>query len=172
MFWYFRGLVNYVNFFGRERRISYFTFFIFHVLIAYVMFWVDIIVLGNDSLKVLVYYLIFTAMPVLAIRVRRVHDVGYSSIWAFFPVISTVILFLDSEKKENRYGVSPKYRVRENDNDDKKQDEAQKDFQTETINKFPGAISSQKIFREPHVQKETTQSQAHISQHPISQPEK
>ena len=42
------------------------------------------------------------------VRLRRIHDVGKSVVWFFIPVVSSVLLFFDSQDEENKWGLDPK----------------------------------------------------------------
>lgn len=60
---------------------------------------------------------IICLIPLLAVSVRRLHDIGYSAWYLLFgliPFVGWVILIIffcmDSEEKSNKYGPSPKYR--------------------------------------------------------------
>jgi uncharacterized membrane protein YhaH (DUF805 family) len=60
-------------------------------------------------------YVFATFIPLLAVSVRRLHDINRSGWWflVFFIPLANLILFLvviseDSQPSENRYGPNPK----------------------------------------------------------------
>lgn len=117
---------NGFNFSGRCRRRDYWVFTLVNIIVMCVMAVVP---------PVLFIYGCLTVIPLLALIVRRLHDVGYSGGWVgllvvsggmlatdaviiglLFTAISAFVLFvftfLDSEKGTNRYGADPKARDR------------------------------------------------------------
>lgn len=133
---------NYVNFSGRARRSEYWYFSLFDVIVGIITYFTPsptIEVWGLPvSLLYCLYYLVFF-LPVLAVSVRRLHDIGKSgwniltlylmpllAIFIFatsnpylmlgwviggiiYLICLTIWLCRDSEE-ENDYGPSPKYK--------------------------------------------------------------
>lgn len=104
---------NFANFNGRASREEYWLFFLFNMIFSVVAFIVDSI-LGTGMVIYLLYLIILT-IPHLAVFVRRMHDIGKSGVWFFIgiiPIIGAIwlliLLFKESESKENQYGPVPK----------------------------------------------------------------
>ena len=120
MNWYLQVLKKLAVFKGRSRRKEFWMF----TLLNYIFFIVAMI-LGNilgtaikDVGHGLFYVLYaFVVLTMLAVSVRRLHDVGKSG-WmiliALFPIIGwiwlLVLLITDSQPGENQYGSNPKGR--------------------------------------------------------------
>ena len=129
---------NYVKFNGRSRRSEFFYFYTIISPILYILFLLYTILTIKDA-KVtctfsgfsyefdLAHYqiyfwlaliiMIITFLPLLGLKVRRLHDTGNPGflilISVLIPIFGEMILLclwcMDSEKKENKYGPSPKY---------------------------------------------------------------
>jgi uncharacterized membrane protein YhaH (DUF805 family) len=113
MNWYLEALKKYAVFSGRARRMEYWMFHLFQVLIAGVLIAVETM-LGGGSLLASLYSLA-TLLPSIAVSVRRLHDTGRSGWWMLIglvPVIGSIVLLvfmvLDSEPQANQYGPNPK----------------------------------------------------------------
>ncbi|MDR2554799.1 MAG: DUF805 domain-containing protein [Fibromonadaceae bacterium] len=120
--YYIKVIKNYVNFKGRARRKEYWGFFLFNFIIGIALaFFGGVIsgIAGDDegTLGVVLYYLyIFaTALPGIAVLIRRLHDTGKSGwLWllAFIPIVGVIIILIwtctNSQSGENKYGPNPK----------------------------------------------------------------
>jgi uncharacterized membrane protein YhaH (DUF805 family) len=114
MNWYLDALKNkYATFSGRARRTEYWMFFLFYILIALAIGFVEAFIHLGGILSIL--YGLAMLVPSLAVTVRRLHDTARSGWWiliALIPVIGTIILLifmvLDSTPGENGYGPNPK----------------------------------------------------------------
>jgi uncharacterized membrane protein YhaH (DUF805 family) len=111
--WYLGALKKYAVFSGRARRMEYWTFHLFQLLIAGVLIVVETR-LGGWGLAATLYSSA-TFVPSVALTVRRLHDTGRSGWWmliSFVLVIGSIVLFvlmvLDGEPQANRYGPNPK----------------------------------------------------------------
>ena len=112
---------KYFCFKGRARRSEYWWFSLFCV-IPYAL--LSMLVLADeDGIAAPVLILLWSVVifiPSLAAQVRRLHDRGKSGwivILEFIPYLGWLVgLFVfgvtlcDSDRKENKYGPSPKYR--------------------------------------------------------------
>lgn len=111
MSWYIKVMKNYFNFNGRARRIEYWMFYWYYFLFALVAAILDG-VLGTASIFIGINMLAHM-IPLLAVTVRRLHDIGKSGWWfliGFIPLGNIVLLvftFLDSGE-DNKYGPNPK----------------------------------------------------------------
>ena len=132
---------NYFNFKTRTRRSEFWAFYIIYLIVIVALFLPGIIFCviyideTNNKLTVdfptglFVFFVIgfilsiLLLIPNIAIRVRRLHDVGKSGYWFFLyftgiGAIYLLILFLsDSQSESNEYGPSPKYVVMLNPQD-------------------------------------------------------
>lgn len=119
MNWYFEVLKKYAVFSGRARRKEYWIFFLFNVIIAFVLGFIDGIIglagksgIGLGPLSGL--YVLSTLIPGIAVAARRLHDTNRSAWWLLLglvPLINLVLLIFmcqDSRQGENRYGSNPK----------------------------------------------------------------
>ena len=120
---------KYVDFSGRARRSEYWWFYFLNVIISAFMI-VGMIVMAENQGSYwkdewyyvgLVFFIssliacLATALPGLAVFVRRMHDIGKSG-WLFLigiiPYIGFIILIIllvqDSEPNSNKYGECPK----------------------------------------------------------------
>ena len=132
MNWYLKVLKNYGVFNGRSRRKEYWLFAIFNVIFMIVFTLLDNIlgttikieefkinsILQPEGLYCGVLNFIYAfalIVPGLAVKVRRLQDVGKSGWYLFivfipiYGVIRLIVLFCtDGEVGENKYGPNPK----------------------------------------------------------------
>lgn len=119
MNWYLEVLKKYAVFSGRARRKEYWFFILFHLIISFVLGFVDGLVgtfnadLGLGLLGGI--YALAVIIPSIAVSVRRLHDTDRSGWWILIclvPIIGAIVLLvfmvLDSKPGENRYGPYPK----------------------------------------------------------------
>lgn len=113
MNWYLEVLRKYAVFDGRARRMEYWMFMLFNLVITVVLAIVEGF-LGSAGLVGALYGLA-VLIPGIAVSVRRLHDTNRSGWWlliAFVPIIGTIVLlvfmFLDSQPGSNQYGPNPK----------------------------------------------------------------
>jgi len=100
MNWYLDGWKNAVNFEGRSRRSAYWMFYLLNVIV-FVALTVVSKALGN------VYNLV-SILPLIALGIRRMHDVGRSGWYILIPFYNIVLLCTDGDAEENAYGPNPK----------------------------------------------------------------
>jgi len=125
MEYYFKAIHNYSKFTGRSTREDFWMFQLFNCLIFIGLFFIAIGAgsltdsLGEWPLTIafifMGLYFLFILMPSIALRVRRLHDIGLSG-WLYlliFVPLGGLALFvmscIDSERRANKYGPSPKY---------------------------------------------------------------
>lgn len=109
MRYYVDVLKNYVKFDGRARREEYWFFTLFSFLVAVVL-----TLISAGTLDIIYSLAVF--LPSLAVAARRLHDTNRSAWWlliGLIPLIGIIVLIVffvfDSDKEENRFGLSPKY---------------------------------------------------------------
>jgi uncharacterized membrane protein YhaH (DUF805 family) len=115
MNWYTAVLKKYAVFNGRARRKEYWMFVLFNVIIALVLFILELI---TNSLAITVLYYIYglaVLVPSLAVTVRRLHDTNRTGWWIFIglvPFVGEIILLVfvatDGNSGDNQYGPDPK----------------------------------------------------------------
>ena len=119
MSWYLEVLKKYAVFNGRARRMEYWMFILFNIIITVVLALIDYLT-GTFSPRAGVgllggLYALAVLIPSLAVTVRRLHDIGRTGWWiliGLIPVIGGIVLLifmvLDSESGTNEYGPNPK----------------------------------------------------------------
>ena len=121
MNWFFDVIKNrYADFDGRASRQEFWMFNLFYLLFV-IAISLLIIPFGNSEtglniiFGIIVIYSLGLAIPIWAVTVRRLHDIGLSGWWSllsFIPYLGTVILLImccmDSKPGSNKYGNNPK----------------------------------------------------------------
>jgi uncharacterized membrane protein YhaH (DUF805 family) len=113
-------LRRYADFSGRSRRMEYWMFVIFNIIVSVVASIIDVVVgtatsiagvTGVFSSLVALAFLI----PGIAVSVRRLHDQDKSGWWlliGLIPVLGFIVIlvftFLEGTKGDNRFGADPK----------------------------------------------------------------
>ena len=116
---------RYAKFGGRATRSEYWYFVLFHFIIIVLATLIDTYVLnpllGMDGaqsaqggiLQVIVALALF--IPLIAVGIRRLHDIGKIGWWyllALIPIVGMLVLLYffvqDSQPGENLYGANPK----------------------------------------------------------------
>lgn len=119
MNWYLKVLRQYGDFKGRARRMEYWMFVLFNVFISIILLIIDNLVgiafEDIDYGPLYLTYCLFIIMPSLAVAVRRLHDSGRSGWWILISLIPflggiwlLVLLLMDSDPGDNKYGPNPK----------------------------------------------------------------
>ena len=126
MKWYFKALKRYATFNGRATRKEYWVFVLWNMILSIgitLAAWIIGIGVGfavygsgdhvmdmGTAIAILtsVVYSLALVIPGIAVTCRRMHDAGRSGWWMLFPVVSFILLCLDSQPRENGYGPSPK----------------------------------------------------------------
>ena len=113
MNWYLDAFKNYANFQGRARRKAYWMFIIFWLIAATIIGILDSVLETYGTIFSL--YVLGTLIPIIALSVRRLHDIGKSGWWYFIqfvPLIGgiwlLILLVTDSQPGSNQYGPNPK----------------------------------------------------------------
>ena len=113
MNWYLDAWKNYANFKGRARRKAYWMFVLIWLIAAMILVAIDN-ALGTNGIFAGLYFLA-SFVPLLALAVRRLHDIGKSGWWFFIqlvPIIGgiwyLILMVTDSQPGSNEYGPNPK----------------------------------------------------------------
>lgn len=113
MHWMLLPLKRYAEFSGRSRRMEYWMFFLFQMLIG-VVFWVLLAIVGGSALMsggdpgalaaaggaamivFALYGLVSLALiiPAIAVTVRRLHDTNRSGWWVLAPIAGYVLMVI------------------------------------------------------------------------------
>lgn len=121
MNWFFDAIKNrYADFDGRASRQEFWMFNLFYLLFV-IAISLLIIPFGNSEtglniiFGIIVVYSLGLAIPIWAVTVRRLHDIGLSGWWSLLSFISylgTVVLLImccmDNKPGSNKYGNNPK----------------------------------------------------------------
>ncbi|PEJ59509.1 hypothetical protein CN692_04765 [Bacillus sp. AFS002410] len=112
MQWYIKVLKNYIGFHGRASRTEYWMFMLINAIITFIFTLVDDF--ANTKEMFAGIYGLLTLIPLIAVGVRRLHDIGRSGWWyliSIIPFLGSLILLImacfKSEDHENRFGPVP-----------------------------------------------------------------
>ena len=112
---------------GRARRKEYWGTMLFHFLLllpsivfsGLLMISQSFIILYMLYIYLITIYMMVATLPLWALSVKRLHDIGKSGWWLLIGLIpfvgwifTLVWSFTDSQKGINQYGESPKYNNR------------------------------------------------------------
>jgi uncharacterized membrane protein YhaH (DUF805 family) len=117
--WYLEALKKYAVFSGRSRRMEFWYFVLFNIIVTIVLAVIDTLlgtfnVLRGVGLLSGIYGLA-VIIPTLAVAVRRLHDTDRTGWWiliGLIPLIGTIVLLVfyltPGTPGSNRYGPDPK----------------------------------------------------------------
>ena len=119
MSWYLEALKKYAVFSGRSRRMEYWYFVLFNLVVYIVLSLIDgllgtyNIVSGVGLLSGI--YSLAVLIPTLALWVRRLHDIDRTGWWVLInliPLVGTIVLLVfaltPGTPGSNQYGPDPK----------------------------------------------------------------
>jgi uncharacterized membrane protein YhaH (DUF805 family) len=112
---YYTGVLKkYAVFNGRAARTEYWMFVLLNLIVSIIVGMVASM-LGDTMGIVGIVYALAVLVPSIAVAARRLHDTGRSGWWqliALIPIIGAiwliVLLCLDSNQGDNKYGANPK----------------------------------------------------------------
>ncbi len=101
---YFSAFCNFFDFKGKCSRKDFWQFMVTHYLL---IAWGETLIwafhdhshmdeISEFCLVIVVIYYLITLIPVIAIEIRRYHDVGKKWYWIFIPIANIVLLFMPS----------------------------------------------------------------------------
>ena len=119
MSWYLEALKKYAVFSGRARRMEYWYFVLFNLIVAFVLALIDALLgttTGVSSFGLLSgIYSLAVLIPTLAVLVRRLHDIDRTGWWILInliPLVGTIVLLVfaltPGTPGSNQYGPDPK----------------------------------------------------------------
>ncbi|MDP9142351.1 MAG: DUF805 domain-containing protein, partial [Pseudomonadota bacterium] len=85
MNWYLDVLKKYAVFNGRARRQEYWMFYLFYIIVALVLGFVDGM-LGTTGVLGGIY-LLATLLPLIGVSIRRLHDTDRSGWWLLIGLV-------------------------------------------------------------------------------------
>lgn len=111
--WFLKALKHYIDFSGRARRKEFWFFMLFNMLGCLAALIFDE-VFGTEIIFYVIYILAM-ALPVLAVSIRRLHDLGKSGWWyllSLIPLVGMIILIIwftkEGDAHANLYGQPAK----------------------------------------------------------------
>ena len=111
MNWYLEVLKKYAVFSGRARRKEYWMFFLFNLIIAFVLGFIEGIVgiaMESGQSVLATIYQLAVLIPSIAVGVRRMHDTDHSGWWLLVPIVNLVFAVREGTRGDNRFGSDPK----------------------------------------------------------------
>ena len=119
MSWYLQALKKYAVFGGRSRRMEYWYFVLFNIIVSIVLGVIDGLLGTSGSYAgaglLSGIYGLAVLIPSLAVTVRRLHDTDRTGWWiliALVPLIGVIVLLvfalLEGTPGNNQYGPNPK----------------------------------------------------------------
>ena len=115
---YFKCLSKYATFGGRASRKEFWCYSIINAFIIFLLLWININFQSGAILTasgyLLIFYIVLTFMPSLAVMSRRWHDVGRTGAWLLLnllPLVGTVVtlgfFFAEGDRGTNEFGRDP-----------------------------------------------------------------
>ena len=105
MYYYVEVLKKYAVFNGRARRSEYWYFVLFNCIIAFVIGFIGGMIKMNFISTI---YSLAVLDPVIAVGIRRLHDIGKSGWFILIPFNNIVLAATPGESGSNTYGADPK----------------------------------------------------------------
>jgi uncharacterized membrane protein YhaH (DUF805 family) len=103
---------NYATFTGRSRRSAYWFAYLYYSLVTFAIgiFTAQVDMETGEATNSPIYYIwiLGNLLPVLAVGVRRMHDIGKSGWFLLIPFYNIVLLATDSQPGTNDYGPAVK----------------------------------------------------------------
>lgn len=110
MSWYLMAFQKFAKFSGRSRRKEYWMFYLFNILMAIIIGFIEIALFGKQSIISTIYICIII-IPSLSLTSRRLHDTDHSAWWMainLIPIAGPIWFFYmlcqDSDHYVNRFG--------------------------------------------------------------------
>jgi len=110
--YYLEVLEKYAVFTGRASRAEYWYFFLFSLIIALGLIFIEGLLraryyhIGGGRLIDL--YFLATFIPSVAVSIRRMHDVNKSGWYILVPIYGFILTLIKGTEGDNNYGLDPK----------------------------------------------------------------
>ena len=104
--YYVGAIKKYATFTGRASRADYWYFVLFNALIALALGIIGAVI-GVGSEALINLYSFVTLLPLIALAVRRMHDVNKSGWYILIPIYNLVLYLTAGKKGANEYGEDP-----------------------------------------------------------------
>jgi len=120
MNWYIKALRNYATFKGRAQRAEYWYFHLFWIIGLFGSIFIGSLLdsVFNQKATIMtimpILWILVHIIPMIAVQVRRLHDISRSGWWYLIniiPYVGPTVLFIMSvmnSKEDNEYGKNPK----------------------------------------------------------------
>lgn len=108
MNWYLKVLKQYVDFNGRARRKEFWMFYLFNIIISYGIVGITYAMEMPELSFLSTFYSFGVLLPLIAVWIRRMHDVGKSGWYCLIPIYNLILACTDSEEGDNNWGPNPK----------------------------------------------------------------
>ena len=96
---------NYANFNGRASRAEYWWFALAYFIVYFVL--AMLIQVSVVFSILLIVFLLGIIVPLIAVGVRRMHDVGKSGWYILIPIYSLILACTEGTAGPNEYGPDP-----------------------------------------------------------------
>lgn len=110
MNYYIAVIKKYAVFGGRAQRAEYWYFMLFTFLVS-VTLGTYSFMFKNGTNTIGALYNLVILLPAIGVSIRRLHDTGKSGWWIFtvlIPFWLIVLMAIDSDFGDNKYGPNPK----------------------------------------------------------------
>lgn len=117
MNWYLKVLSQYADFEGRARRKEFWIYLLIYVVVLMGLVLLDKMIFGSSEGSMgwlTLIYIFATALPSLAVQVRRLHDIDKSGWWILIQLVPLigwlwflVLLCMAGTDGDNEYGPAP-----------------------------------------------------------------
>ena len=105
---------KYATFQGRACRSEYWYFYLFDIIVLLIAAIIDLAIFGSDVSVVGSIWALATLIPIIAVGVRRLHDIDRTGWWlllSLIPLIGWIILLVwfctRGTAGSNRFGNNP-----------------------------------------------------------------
>mgnify|MGYP003352526186 FL=1 len=89
------GLRRFVDFKGRSNRLQYVSFLLFYILVD-----LFLTLVNPNSVTINQFVMAMLFVPLIAVEIRRSHDVGRSGWWILVPFYSLYLMFAKTKPEE------------------------------------------------------------------------
>lgn len=115
MKYYLSALKKYAVFSGRASRAEYWYFYLFNYTILIGLSLTEFFIKRSLGIPIEISkgflvntYNLATVVPLVAVGVRRMHDVNKSGWFLLVPIYNFILLVTSGTKGDNKYGPDPK----------------------------------------------------------------